>query len=127
MSNDPEHDRAARDVPEPGDVLAGKYRVERVIGVGGMGIVVAAMHIQLEERVALKFMKREAMGPEANARFLREARAAARIKSEHVVRVTDVGTLESGAPYMVMEYLEGDDLGEVVRAGGALPIRDAAE
>src|SRR5579859_7015826 len=99
-----------RSIPfPPGSVLAGKYRVERVIGEGGMGWVVLAMHIQLDQRVALKFMHAvSATGsPEAVARFLREARAAARIQSEHVARVSDVGTLETGAPYLVMEYLEG--------------------
>jgi serine/threonine protein kinase len=78
-----------------GDVIAGKYRVEDVLGQGGMGVVVAARHTELGERVAL----------------LREARAAVKIKSEHVARVSDVGRLPSGAPYMVMEFLEGQDLG----------------
>ena len=94
-------------VPEPGSVLAGKYRVERVIGAGGMGVVVAATHLLLDERVALKFLLPHMITPEASARFGREARAAAKIKSEHVARVSDVGTLESGAPFIVMEYLEG--------------------
>ena len=76
---------------------------------GGMGVVVAARHEQLEQRVAIKFVRDEALGNEdAVARFLREARAAVKLKSEHVARVLDVGTLESGAPYMVMEYLEGE-------------------
>src|SRR5580698_7299320 len=86
----------------PGDILAGKYRVERILGAGGMGVVVAAHHIQLDERVALKFLLPEALAnPEAVGRFVREARAAVKIKSEHVARVSDVGTLPSGAPYMV--------------------------
>src|SRR5271167_4918128 len=85
-----------------GDVLAGKYRVERVLGVGGMGVVVAAHHIQLDEKVALKFLLPAGLhNPDALARFEREARAAVKIKSEHVARVTDVGRLETGAPYMV--------------------------
>ena len=75
-----------------GDVLAGKYRVERVLGVGGMGVVVAAHHIHLDEKVALKFLLAEALtNAEAVARFAREARAAVKIKSEHVARVIDVG------------------------------------
>src|SRR5580692_6702568 len=95
----------------PGDVLAGKFRVERVLGQGGMGVVVAAHHLQLDERVALKFLLPDALdNAEAVARFAREARAAVKIKSDHVARVTDVGQLESGAPYMVMEYLDGSDL-----------------
>jgi len=111
-----------------GDVLAGKYRVERVIGVGGMGVVVAAHHVQLDEKVALKFLLPEALGnPEAVARFAREARAAVKIKSEHVARVTDVGTLPNGAPYMVMEYLDGGDLAEWLKQRGALPIEQAVE
>jgi serine/threonine-protein kinase len=104
-----------------GTVIAGgKYRVNRLLGEGGMGWVVVATHLQLEQRVALKFM-RSAKNPEAVARFLREARAAARIQSEHVARVSDVGTLENGSPYLVMEYLEGEDLSELIEAKGALP------
>jgi serine/threonine protein kinase len=91
-----------------GDILAGKYRVERVLGAGGMGVVVAAHHMQLDEKVALKFLLPEALdNREAVARFAREARAAVKIKSEHVARIIDVGTLPNGAPYIVMEYLEG--------------------
>jgi serine/threonine protein kinase len=94
-----------------GEILAGKYRVERVLGVGGMGVVVAALHLALDERVAIKFLLPEALtNAEAVARFAREARAAVKIKSQHVARVIDVGTLETGAPYMVMEFLKGQDL-----------------
>jgi serine/threonine protein kinase len=111
-----------------GDVLAGKYRVERVLGAGGMGVVVAAHHIQLDERVALKFLLPEALGDaEAVARFAREARNAVKIKSEHVARVTDVGTLPNGAPYMVMEYLEGGDLAAWIKQRGALPVEQAID
>jgi serine/threonine-protein kinase len=106
-----------------GDILAGKYRVERVIGSGGMGIVVAARHQQLDQLVAIKFVRDEAIGDEgAVERFLREARAAVKLKSEHAAKVLDVGTLESGAPYMVMEFLEGRDLGQVLENDGPLPI-----
>jgi serine/threonine-protein kinase len=109
-----------------GDVLAGKYRVERVLGVGGMGVVVAAHHIQLDEKVALKFLLPNALGnAEALARFEREARAAVKIKSEHVARVSDVGKLDSGAPYMVMEYLDGGDLSGVLEKQGRLPADQA--
>jgi eukaryotic-like serine/threonine-protein kinase len=106
----------------PGTVLGGKYRVERLLGSGGMGWVVVATHLQLEQRVALKFMhaSHAATSPEAVSRFLREARAAARIQSEHVARVSDVGTLDDGAPYLVMEYLEGQDLDALLRARGSL-------
>jgi serine/threonine-protein kinase len=86
-----------------GDLLAGKYRIERVLGVGGMGVVVAARHEQLGQLVAIKFVREDALGNEdAIERFLREARSAVRLKSDHVARVIDVGKLDSGAPYMVM-------------------------
>src|SRR5688500_5786798 len=104
-----------------GDVLAGKYRIERVLGAGGMGVVVSAMHLQLDERVAIKFLLPGARhNAEAVARFAREARAAVKIKSEHVARVSDVGTLETGAPYMVMEFLQGRDLSALVKESGPL-------
>jgi eukaryotic-like serine/threonine-protein kinase len=115
-------------VTQPGTVLLGKYRVERVIGVGGMGAVVAARHLQLEERVAIKFLLPAMLeDPETVQRFLREARAAIKIRGEHCVRVLDVGTLHSGAPYMVMEYLDGQDLARVLEQIGQLPIVDAVD
>lgn len=113
---------------EPGQILAGKYRVERVIGEGGMGVVVAAYHLHLDEHVAIKFLLPEVVNnEEAVGRFAREARAAVKIKSEHVARVVDVGTLESGSPYMVMEYLQGADLAGQVSKDGALPIEAVVE
>src|SRR6202167_5914469 len=111
-----------------GDILAGKYRVERVLGIGGMGVVVAAHHIQLDEKVALKFLLPDALhNSDAVARFAREARAAVKIKSEHVARVSDVGTLPNGAPYMVMEYLDGVDLAAWLHERGTLPIEQAVD
>jgi len=111
-----------------GDVLAGKYRVERVLGSGGMGVVVAATHLQLGQRVAVKFLLAEgAQDPESAERFLREARAAVRIQSEHVARVIDVGTLEGGEPYMVMEYLVGSDLSQRPDGESTLPIATAVD
>ena len=111
-----------------GDILAGKYRVERVLGIGGMGVVVAAHHLQLDEKVALKFLLPDALdNSEAVARFAREARAAVKIKSEHVARVIDVGALPNGAPYMVMEYLDGGDLAAWIEERGALPVEQAVE
>jgi eukaryotic-like serine/threonine-protein kinase len=111
-----------------GDVLAGKYRVERILGVGGMGAVVAARHLQLDSKVALKFLLPAMLGDrEAVERFAREARAAVQITNEHVARVTDVGTLDNGAPYIVMEYLEGGDLAAWVQERGALPIEQAID
>lgn len=111
-----------------GEIIAGKYRIERVLGEGGMGFVVQAMHVQLDERVAIKFLLPQALAnEEAVARFAREARAAVKIKSEHVARVSDVGTLETGAPYMVMEFLQGQDLAALVRANGPLATEDAVD
>jgi eukaryotic-like serine/threonine-protein kinase len=112
----------------PGDVLAGKYRVDRILGVGGMGVVVAAQHLQLDEKVALKFLLPAALKrPEILARFEREARAAVKIKSEHVARVIDVGRLDNGAPYMVMEHLDGLDLRQWLREHGPMSAGQAAE
>ena len=116
------------DLPREGDVLAGRYRVEHVIGQGGLGVVICARHTELDERVAIKLLRPEVMqNADAVARFKREARAAVRIKSEHVARVMDVGALPGGAPYMVMEYLDGQDLKEVLAAQGPLPVEDVAE
>jgi serine/threonine-protein kinase len=104
-------------VPPIGAVLAGRYRVERLLGQGGMGVVVKAMHLQLFQPVAMKFLLPEVLGnQQVVQRFLREAQAAVRLKSEHVARVIDVGSLETGAPYMVLEYLEGADLANFPRS-----------
>jgi len=113
---------------EVGAILDSKYRVERVLGRGGMGVVLAATHLQLGQRVALKLLLPEVCtNQDAVDRFLREARAAVRIQSEHVARVTDVGTLDSGEPYIVMEYLDGSDLSQIVRARGTLPVAEAVD
>lgn len=114
-------------IPKPGDQLLGKYRVERMLGQGGMGVVVAARHLSLDQMVAIKFLlAKAARNPKAVARFTREAQAAARIHSEHVARVSDIGTMDDGAPYMVMEYLEGEDLSERL-ARGPLPMPQAVQ
>src|SRR4051812_864318 len=111
-----------------GQLIAGKYRIERVLGRGGMGVVVAAHHLVLDQVVAIKFLLPEALGSaEAVARFEREARAAVKIQSEHVARVTDVGRLENGAPYMVMELLRGRDLDVLLRERGPLPLAEVAD
>jgi hypothetical protein len=105
----------------PGQVLAGRYRVDGVLGIGGMGVVVAATHVHLDDRVALKLpLPATLRDPDAVRRFIEEARAAARIKSDHVARVMDVGTLENGAPYIVMEVLEGKDLADLLQQQGTL-------
>ncbi len=112
----------------PGEVLEGKYRVERILGSGGMGVVVAARHLALRELVAIKFLRDEyAVDERLVARFLREARAAARIKSEHVARVFDVGTFDDGVPYMVMEHLAGADLAAHLEEQGPLPPEVAVD
>ncbi len=114
--------------PPPGEIIAGKYRVERELGKGGMGIVVAAVHVELDQRVAIKILREAAMdNPESVARFLREAKAAARIRSENVARVMDIGTLDDGRAYIVMEHLDGTDLADVLHAEGALPLDHAVD
>src|SRR6185369_5068545 len=98
----------------------------RALGAGGMGCVVAATHTQLGQAVALKFLLPEYAGnPRVVERFEREARAAVRLRGEHVTRVVDVGRLESGEPYIVMEYLEGEDLSSLLHTHGRLPIAEA--
>jgi serine/threonine protein kinase len=111
-----------------GQILAGKYRVEKVLGSGGMGVVVAAWHLELEQRVAVKFLHPLAMErPDTAERFRREARSAAKIRSEHVARVIDVGIMEGGLPYMVMEHLEGHDLSQEMDQVGLLAISDSID
>jgi eukaryotic-like serine/threonine-protein kinase len=111
-----------------GEVLADKYRVEEILGQGGMGIVVAAWHLELEQRVAVKFLLPEyAENKEAAERFRREARAAVKIQSEHVARVVDVGTMPGGIPYMVMEFLSGHDLATELERSGKFSIDQAVD
>lgn len=109
-----------------GQILSGRFRIEHVIGIGSMGVVLAAKHIELDERVAIKFIRSEMQKvPGVLSRFAREAKAAVSIKSEHVAQVFDVGTAEGIGPYIVMEYLEGRDLAAVLESEGRLPIRRA--
>jgi len=109
-------------IPVVDDVLADKYRIERELGRGGMGVVLSATHLQLEERVAIKFLLPQlADDPAIVARFLREGRAAIKIRSEHVVRVRDVATLPGGTPYLVMEHLLGRNFEELLEDQGRLP------
>ena len=115
-------------MPKVGDVLAGKYRLDRVAGEGGMGIVYAAEHLVLRHQVAVKVLHPESVGSESIVeRFSREAQAAARIRSEHVARVLDAGSLESGAPFLVMEFLEGCDLCELIELQKTFPVEEVAD
>jgi len=115
-------------LPRAGDVIAGKYQVESMLGAGGMGVVVFARHLLLNQPVAMKFLHpNAAVRSDPLQRFLREARAAAALRSEHVARVLDVGTLPSGDPFMVMEYLEGAPLSRVIRTRAPLPIDEAVD
>jgi eukaryotic-like serine/threonine-protein kinase len=109
---------------KPGDVIDGKYRIEVSLGEGGMGRVFAASHLVIGNTVAIKVLRSEALAaPDVAKRFEREARAAGRLRSEHVVRIQDVGILPTGEPYMVMEMLHGNDLATRLSAGGPLPYR----
>jgi len=111
-----------------GEVIAGKFRVLRTLGLGGMGTVVAAHHIDLDQTVALKFIHAHLLRQPASVRrLLREARAAARLRGPHVGRVLDVARLHDGSPFIVMEYLEGHDLGAILRHGGPLPVEVAVD
>ena len=107
--------------PAAGTVIAEKYRVLEELGRGGMGVVLAAQHLELHHRVAIKVIFQKS-GP-AIARFLREAQTCARLTSEHIARVFDVGRLEDGSPYLVMEHLAGKDLADACE--GVLPIAEA--
>ncbi|HWO23677.1 MAG TPA: serine/threonine-protein kinase [Kofleriaceae bacterium] len=111
-----------------GTVLAGKYRVDRVLGQGGMGTVVAATHLTLGQQVALKLLLPEYVNNvQIVERFVREARASAALRGEHVCRVSDVGALDDGTPYIVMELLEGSDLAGLVAAHGPMPVQLACD
>lgn len=112
----------------PGTILLGKYKIEKLLGMGAMGVVVLATHLDLKQRVAMKFMlPGKTPNPERHERFLREAQIASRLTTVHVARVIDVGTMpDGGAPYMVMEYLQGSDLSGVIAERGQLPIQEAA-
>ncbi len=110
-----------------GSVIGGRFRIEQILGAGGMGIVLAATHLELGHRIAIKLLREEmAQSPAIVERFLREARAVVNLRTEHVCRVIDVGRLETGAPYIVMEMLDGVDLQRSV-ARAPLPLTTAVE
>ena len=113
----------------PGTLIQGKYRVDRVIGRGGMGVVLSAMHVDLNQRVAIKFLEvvREEQGGDFRARFVLEARVCAKLKNPHIARVQDVSVWQGIYPFMVMDYLEGEDLRHVLSTRGKLPIDQAVD
>jgi serine/threonine protein kinase len=111
-----------------GDIVAGKYRVDHVLGGGAMGVVVAGTHVDLDHKVAIKFVRPSVLNePEQQERFVREARTLARLKSVHVAKVLDVGKMASGVPFMVMELLEGCDLAALLAEHGPLSFDHAAD
>jgi serine/threonine protein kinase len=112
----------------PGTIVGEKYEVTSRIGRGGMGFVVAAKHVELGHSVAIKVMHAEDVADALSVkRFLREGRAAATLKSDHAVRIYDVGRLPSGTPYLVMEHLEGSDLSAYVKKKLKLSVDEAVE
>ncbi|MFO0619098.1 MAG: serine/threonine-protein kinase [Polyangiaceae bacterium] len=114
--------------PSVGDVLVGKYRVDRVLGEGGMGVVFAATNTLLDQPVAIKVLRAEVLSDATvRKRFEREARAAAKLQSDHVARVLDVGELPDGEPYLVMEFLSGEDLANAIIAQGRLSPTEAVD
>ena len=109
-----------------GQTIAGKYRIERLVGSGGMGAVYEALNLAINKRVALKFLFRdEAIDRDTAARFQREAEAASAVNSAHIVQIFDAGTSEDGRPYLVMELLEGEDLRHRLKRVGRLPLEEA--
>jgi serine/threonine-protein kinase len=118
-------DTRVASLPDVGDLVAGRYRIERSIGRGAMGAVFAATDEALARRVAIKMMcEQHAESAELVGRFLNEARASARMESEHVARIFDVGRTDDGHPFIALELLNGEDLAQVVASRGALPVRD---
>jgi serine/threonine protein kinase len=116
-------------LPRPGEVLAGKYRIDSIVGTGGMGVVMGAVDVSLGRAVAIKFLSPQKLArPGARERFEREARAAAQIQSEHVVRVYEIGNMPpQGTPFIVMEHLRGADLSQVLHSRGGLAIDEAVD
>jgi eukaryotic-like serine/threonine-protein kinase len=117
-----------KSLPHEGELLAGRYRIERCLGSGGMATVYRAMHLGLEQPVAIKIVTAALRDvPGVAPRFMREARAATRLKGEHVVRVFDVGKTDEGSPFLVMELLEGKDLAELFEERFQPTIEEAVD
>jgi serine/threonine protein kinase len=123
----PRDDTLESELPVPaGELFGGKYTLERMFAEGGMGVVCLGRHVDLDQVVAIKFLRRALAGrPTIVQRFLNEARALAALRSEHVVRVIDVGQLESGRPYLVMEHLDGVHLEALLEREGPLSVETA--
>src|SRR5688572_5390146 len=117
--------RATKEPRRRDGEMAGKYRLGHVIASGGMGGVVAALHETLGQPAAVKLLMPSTLADHAIDRFLREARAVAKLDSDHVVRVYDCGTLDDGLPYIAMERLVGHDLASELAARGTLPVEEA--
>lgn len=115
----PEH------IPQ-GAIIGQRFRIDGVIAEGGMGVVYKGWHLVLEHPIAIKVMRAEyARHPQAVARFLNEARASAQLRGIHMTRVLDIGRIENGPPFMVLEYLDGQDLRSVLNGHGPLPVARA--
>lgn len=114
-------------VLQVGEIIGGRFRTDRLIGIGGFGVVAAATHLELRQSVAIKMMKDEFVGDtEIIERFLREARAVAVLRTDHVCRVLDVARTEQGTPYIVMDLLEGSDVASMLRTE-PLPVATAVD
>jgi serine/threonine protein kinase len=114
-----------RSSPPSGTIIGGKYRLEKQIAEGGMASVWLGVHLSLGINVAIKFMKPDVAETPDYASFEREARAAAALRTEHIVRIYDHGIARDGAPYLVMEYLSGESLCRRIERSGPLPAREA--
>jgi serine/threonine-protein kinase len=111
-----------------GEIFIEKYRVDAILGHGGMGVVALCTHLALNEQVAIKMLRRDVLDDaDAVERFMREAQAAVKLKSEFVARITDVGRSDTNVPYMVMEYLVGHDLGQLLDEPGSIGLPWAVE
>jgi len=108
-------------------MLDGKYRVDRLLAVGGMGAVYMGTHVKLRKRIAIKVLNPQLSSGPMIERFHREAITASQIGHEGIAQVTDIGTSSEGEPFLVMEYLEGESLASRLRTSGPLAVEDACE
>ncbi len=128
MSDSPSDAGADDEESYEGVVIDGKYRIDALVGRGGMGTVWAATHVDLASKLAIKLIRPQyAEKADARRRFEIEARAAAQVNSPHAVRVYDYGVTEAGIPYIVMEYLEGESLSEAILRRGSIPLEEISK